>query len=112
MEPKDHDVLITIATQVDRLISDVKDVRADIADVKSDLANRVALLENEKVSKVDFDKAEYDQSKVVAELGAELRESRKIIDFLSSRYWWLVGVGSTVSFLFSLVVGYILTHLK
>jgi hypothetical protein len=58
MEPKDHDVLVTIATQVERLISDVKDVRADIADVKSDLANRVATLESEKLSRADFTAAQ------------------------------------------------------
>lgn len=60
MDPKDHDVLIAISTQVDRLISDVKDVRSDIADVKSDLANRVAALESEKVSKIDFAAAQLD----------------------------------------------------
>lgn len=48
---KDHDLLIEIKTKLDRVISDV-------AEVKTNSINRIESLENNKADKVEFDKIE------------------------------------------------------
>lgn len=84
MDPKDHDILIEIKTQVTRLISDVKDL-------KDDTARRVESVEREKVSKSEFSEAQIDHEKAHKLHEAQLAKHDKRIDFLISAYWKAVG---------------------
>jgi hypothetical protein len=104
MDPKDHDILIEIKTQVTRLISDVKEL-------KDDTARRVEVVEQEKLSKEDFDTAQIEHAETHDRHQKAIETLRDRNDFLISKYWWLVGIGSAITFAFGLIGKYILDHL-
>ena len=84
MDPKDHDILIEIKTQVTRLISDVKDL-------KDDTARRVEKVEQDKMSRKEFEEAQLDHEKAHKLHDSQLAKHEKRIDFLISAYWKAIG---------------------
>ena len=89
----DHDLLLTfkaeVTTKLDRVISDVKDL-------KDDLASRVSGLETEKLSKEDFDNFKTEFAKDFDEFKAEIKatdeKQQEQIDFANN--WIRYGLGS------------------
>lgn len=75
----DHDLLIQIATKLDRAILDIKDL-------KDDTTRRVSTLEEEKVSQKDFDDLKNDVDPMLK--------------------WWLKTTGALLIIQF--IIGYLL----
>ncbi|HYK01305.1 MAG TPA: hypothetical protein VE974_06085 [Thermoanaerobaculia bacterium] len=110
MEPNEQ-LLVRLSTQVERLIVDVAEARKDIKDVKDDIARRVKNLEDEKVSTATFAEAKDEAEGHHKRIHERIDDNRRIIDFLVAKYWWAVGIGSCVIFIFGLVGSYLIKHL-
>ncbi len=51
----DHDLLVALHPQIERVLSDIKEVKTDVKDLKDNTTARITNLEEKKVSKEDFD---------------------------------------------------------
>jgi hypothetical protein len=77
MDPKDHDLLISMNVKLDRVITDVRDLN-------DSTARRVSSLEQEKLDKVEADRLLKEEEKVHANHGKRIR-------FLERAYWIAIG---------------------
>jgi ElaB/YqjD/DUF883 family membrane-anchored ribosome-binding protein len=103
-DPKDHDILIEIKTQVTRLISDVKEI-------KDDTARRVDAMEQEKLSKDDFQVMQMEHEAAHKRLEKAQSNQLETVTFLVQRYWIAVGVLGVVDVLLGVAISYLIKHL-
>src|SRR3954466_5880072 len=97
MDPKDHDLLISMNVKLDRVITDVRDLN-------DSTTRRVSQLEQEKLDKTESSRL----SKEAAELHED-HETR--LRFLEPAYWWAIGALAVIDLLLGIGVAYVIKHL-
>lgn len=102
----EHDLLVTIHSQVGRALTDIKDVKDDIKSLRDNVSDRVSQLESSKVNKLDLDAAKIVADKIHQDHEDRLRAVEKQADetttsLSSSNKTWaivitIVGIALTV----------------